>query len=181
MNEQIKNQFQKTQVEKESTSLFKSELYDPCKISWDEIKETVFDLIRTNCGEEIFNDPYFTKEVIETLFNDPQSIVVLLRSAEKKIIGYQLAVPDSEQPEGTASYIYATDIYPEFQGKSLVEKLSKLTEDEMKRRGYQFMTRDSAIYNGYALAIEKAYGDRIIEKKNHRSDYGAQRYFKIKL
>jgi hypothetical protein len=59
--------------------------------------------------------------------------------------------------------------------------LGRALEREARRRGHHFITRDAAIANGYADAIDRAYRGRILERRDHPSEYGPQRYFKIAL
>jgi GNAT superfamily N-acetyltransferase len=163
----------------EQTQHIKAELFDSSQTDWEEIKDQILGLLVLNWGAQSLEDPDFTPKIMEEMFRNPENINVLIRALDGKIIGYSSAVPDEEIEQ--AAYIYSTDIHPDYQRKKLVSKIMEMMEAEMRRRGYQLITRDSAINNGYADAIERYYEDRIIEKKDHDSPYGPQRYFKIKL
>lgn len=156
------------------TDIFNAESSDA-----ESVKKAIIKLEEINWGEKIANDSDFTSEVMESIIKDPKNIVVILRTFVDKIIGYSIAVPD-EDIVG-AAYIYSTDIHPSFQGKGLIGKIMKAMEEELRKKGYEFMTRDSAVSNGYADSVERHYGDRVVEMYDHESPYGPQRYFKIKL
>lgn len=54
-------------------------------------------------------------------------------------------------------------------------------EEELRRRGYQYIERDTAVEGGYADNVRKNYASRIIEEQPHPSEYGDQVFFCITL
>ena len=154
---------------------------DPDQADFDVLKKDIFELMKVNWGEKALEDPNFTPERVDELLKNTKNVNIILKTPEGKFIGYMMAIPDEDEPEGEAIYIESTDIYPDYQGKRLVGKLSRILEEEAKKRGYKYMTRDSAVGNGYADAIERYYKERIVSKRDHDSEYGLQRYFKIRL
>jgi len=160
---------------------------------WKEI----YDLERDANGDNAFDAGYLWK-----LMNNPETMTVLLRRiGDDKILGYTCGIPDEDEKDGKSAYIDSTAILKDFQGKGLVAPLIDALEDEMKRRGFEYMTRDSMNQartgaDGrplptYADVISKLEGhqgrDRIVESQDVESphgpefDYGAQRHFKIDI
>jgi len=68
-----------------------------------------------------------------------------------------------------------------YQGKGNVGALMKDLEEELRTRGVKWITRDSAVENGYADKIQKHYGERVVETRERMSPWGKQRHFKIEL
>jgi GNAT superfamily N-acetyltransferase len=126
---------------------------------------------RREWGDQAFDEAYFRERLA-----DPAAVVVVLRTAAGRVAGFQIAVAD-----GDSLYVEDTLIAKPHRGKGYVAMLARALEREARRRGYRFVTRDAAIANGYADAIERAYGNRIVERYDHPSEYGPQRYFKIAL
>jgi len=158
---------------RESQPAVTTELIDHSTQSWGDIKGEILEL-----EDECFGGQAFPESKLESIFNNPESIIVLLKR-EGKIIGFSSALPDRDV-EG-AVYIYTTEIHPDEQGKGLVTSIVSLLENEARKRGYKFLTRNAAIGNGYAGKIQKNYEGRILETYENDSEYGPQRYFKIAL
>ena len=118
--------------------------------------------------------------------------IVLMRDEQTgEIIGYTYAgqedaedrrkdVPREDTGEKTA-YVYNTALHSEYQGHHLVGKLMEILEKELKKRGFEFLERDSAVRNNYAANIKKSYGDRVIYEEPHDSKWGQQIFFRIRL
>ncbi len=147
----------------------KIEKYQPK--SWMDIREQIMSI-----EDAAFNSAGFGERMMEGLFEDERNINYLLKDSEEKIIGYtQVCV------RGDTAYIMNTAIAPEYQGKGNVAVLMNNLENELKSRGIKWITRDTAVENGYADKIQKNYGDRIVETREQMSPWGPQRHFRIKL
>lgn len=157
---------------KESEPGAKAEVFDP-SIGWETVREDVLAL-----EQACFGDKSFPESDLQSHFENPEHIAVLLRKKDR-IIGFTCGIPD-EEVEG-ALYIETTDILPEEQGQRHVVSLMNTLEDEARRRGYRFITRNAAISNGYADKVQKNYAARIVESYENDSEWGPQRYFKIAL
>jgi predicted GNAT family acetyltransferase len=158
---------------KESTPRTQVESVDDIPQKWDSIKEDVLK-IETEC----FGDESLTEEDFQAIFQSNNAILALLKKG-KQTIGFTFGGPD-ENEEDTLT-IYSTAITLAEQGKGYVAPLIQRLEDEARAKGYAFISRHAAKYNGYADKIQKNYGDRIVDSYNNDSELGPQQYFKIKL
>jgi hypothetical protein len=149
-------------------------LFDPSQESWQSVRQDIMNL------EEIcFPGKGLGEDYLKEKFEDPNSVIVLLKRGEK-VLGFSYGTPDEN--DKSALYIDTTEILPEEQGQGYVVSLVSLLEDEARKRGYAFLTRNAAVENGYADKVAKSYGDRIVETKpDNDSEWGRQRYFKIVL
>src|SRR3990167_7285726 len=118
----------------ESQPTVTAELFDPHAQSWQEIREEILEL-----EDECFSDKTFPEEELESIFANPDSIIVLLKK-KGKIIGFSSALPDRDM-EG-AVYIDTTEIHPDEQGKGHVVSIMSMLETEARKRGHQFLTRN---------------------------------------
>ena|SRR2546422_5635574 len=129
---------------------------------------------RREWGDKAFDFGYFRARLA-----DPHAVIVVLRTARGVPAGFMIAVPD-DASRG-ALFIEDTLIAKRYRGKGHVALLGRAIEREGKARGYRYLTRDAAVANGYADAIERTYRGRVLERRDHPSPYGKQRYFKIAL
>jgi len=129
---------------------------------------------RHEWGAQAFDPGYFRARLA-----DPRSVVLVLRTPRRAVAGFMIATPDDDVPR--ALFVEDTLIAKRHRGKRRVALLARALEREANRRGYRYLTRDAAIANGYADAIDRAYAGRILERRDHPSPYGRQRYFKIAL
>jgi ribosomal protein S18 acetylase RimI-like enzyme len=114
---------------------------------------------------------------MEDIFENPRNLNYLLKDfTTEKIVGYTCA-----SVHGDGAYIMNTAISKEWQNRGKVAVLMRRLEEELKSRGVEYITRDSAVENGYADKIQKYYGDKIIETRDRESPWGLQRYFKIRI
>lgn len=157
----------------ESAPAPKAELFNPSANVWGDVKEGVLEL-----EEQCFPGQGLPEKELEIIFSDPANIVVVLKK-DTDLIGFSCAIPDEDVEEAT--YIYATDIHPDEQGMGHVVSIMNVLEEEARKRGYKFLTRNAAVPNGYADKIQKNYKGRILESHENNSEYGPQRYFKIRL
>lgn len=149
------------------------ELFDQRAHTWEEVRDDILELEKL-----CFPNGSFEESYLKAHFENPETIVVLLKKAGK-IIGFSYAIAD-EDVEG-AAYIDTTEIHPSEQGKGHVVPMMAVLEAQARTRGYKFLTRNAAIENGYADKVQKTYRDRIVEMHDNDSEYGPQRYFKITL
>ena len=176
-------------VEKNGASTEKLSLelhiFNPVREKWSEVREEVQELLSLNVAPEgipLEQNPEFTEEVLKRLFEDPKTIAVFLRDQRTlRIQGFTFAIPDEDDGSGKTAYIYSTKIRPQLHGQRLIVSLMAELEAALKKKGYDYLTRDARILNGYADKIQKSYKGRILESKDHDSAYGPQRYFKIAL
>ena len=160
----------------------RAEIFNPDSHQWNRIKDRIWELLKINVdplGVPLENNPHFTPDKLKNFFEDPETIAVLLKEAEK-ILGFSFAIPNDYESDKTA-YIYTTKIDPQYQNEGLVGVIMNTMEAELRKRKYQYITRDARVSNGYANKIIKHYADRIVEQKPHGSSYGQQVFFKIKL
>jgi len=153
-----------------------AEFYNPRDDVWEEIWPAV-----SKIEDECFPGKGLGEAYLREIFENEKSVVVLLKQG-KEVIGFTCGIPD-ERGEG-AVYIETTEITPVQQGRGYVTKLMNLLEQESRRRGYKFLTRDAEIANGYADKIAKNYEGRILESHEHESEDsmgGRQMFFKIAL
>ena len=106
-------------------------------------------------------------------------MILALRTAAGALAGFLVAVPDAGVPG--ALYVEDTLIDEPFRGHGLVRLLGEALESEAIARGFRYLTRDAAIGGGYADAIERAYAGRVLERRDHGSPYGPQRYLRLAL
>lgn len=159
-------------TERPSNAQFTTELFQYNRESWNGVKNDILGIEKACFGNLSYSEQNFIDD-----FEKSDTIVVFLRSPQGKIIGYTYTIP-----RGTSTVnIESTAIDPEYQGRGLVEKLMRTLEEELRRRAIDFLTRDSAISNGYADKIQKHYGQRVVEWRDHTSKYGPQRFFKIRI
>jgi GNAT superfamily N-acetyltransferase len=125
-------------------------------------------------GRQAFPLEYFVDRLA-----DEDAVVLVLRAPDRSVAGFLIAAPD-DAVDG-ALYVEDTLVAKAFRGRRLVALLGDALEREARRRGYRELTRDARIANGYADAIERAYAGRIVERRDHPSEYGPQRYLRIAI
>jgi ribosomal protein S18 acetylase RimI-like enzyme len=167
-----------------------AELFNPTTDQWDKIKDRIWELLKINVdplGIPLENNPDFAPKKLKAYFEDPKSLVVLLKEA-RKIIGFSFAIPDAddkEDEEFKTAVIFTTKIDPNYQGKGLVGVIMDRMEKILKKRGYTFIIRNARVSNGYADKIARHYADRIVTQlpnaPEQKEKYGDQVFFRIKL
>lgn len=181
--------------ERTGDSKIKAVIYDSQKVNFGEIEETLFELTKTQFG----NDPQVQETTSEAymgfcwLMKKPDSTTALLFDREK-LIGYSLAASFEYLPEDSSvrieeenrsrtAYIYNTVIDEKYRGQKLVGKLSDRLILGLKERGFSRVARDCRIEGGYADNVERSCGDSIIEKNNNAGtpESGPQRFFLIDI
>ena len=129
---------------------------------------------RREWGQKAFDVDYFRARL-----SDHRAVNLVLRTASGRLAGFMIAMPDDSVRD--ALFVEDTLIAKRYRGHGHVALLGRALEREARRRGYRVLTRDAAIANGYADAIERAYAGRILMRHDHPSPYGPQRYFKIAI
>jgi ribosomal protein S18 acetylase RimI-like enzyme len=157
----------------ESAPPVQVESVDDIPQKWDLLKEDVLK-IETEC----FGDESLTEEDFQAIFQSNDAILALLKRGNQTI-GFTFGGPDEDE-ENTLT-IYSTAITSHEQGKGYVAQLMQVLESEARTKGYTFLSRYAAKYNGYADKIQKNYGHRVVDSFEKESELGPQQYFKIKL
>lgn len=140
---------------------------------WDAIKGGVLK-IETEC----FGDQGLTEEEFKNVIDSGGAVLALLKKGNN-VIGFSFGGPDEKEENSLT--IYSTAITSSEQGIGHVASLMQVLEREAKLRGYSFISRYAAKYNGYADKVQKNYEGRIVESSENDSELGPQQYFKIKL
>ncbi|MEK7506296.1 MAG: GNAT family N-acetyltransferase [Patescibacteria group bacterium] len=148
-----------------------AEFIPPSPSNWEIFGNQIYKIERNIFGEKSLDE-----KMMESDINSPEANLVLLKDGDA-VVGFTYALPESE---GVAR-IVDTVIAKEYQKKGLVAILMSSLEAELKRKGYEYVTRDAMVDNGYAGKIAKNYSSGIVETREFMGEWGKQRYFKIKL
>lgn len=150
---------------------------------WDKIGDTIIKLER-----EAFGDKSFTIDYLKSDFINPNNIVILLKEKNtEKIIGFtyakpiEEAEPDRKAEKGETAYIWDTIIDKAYQGRHLVGIMMDRLEEELRKRNYKFIERNSLLEKNYADNVVKHYKDRIVKSEPIDSIWGKQIFFRIRL
>lgn len=152
----------------------RAEIVGPSRETSERLWHTFAELERREWGKRAFPPTYFRKRLRRR-----DAVIVVLRAPDGDIVGFITAIPDASTPG--ALYVEDTLVDVPYRGRGLVALMSRALEDEGRRRGYRYLTRDAAIRNGYADKLERAYAGRVLERRDHPSAYGPQRYLKLAL
>lgn len=162
---------------------FVTEIFDPTKHSWGNIKERIIFI-----EHEAFGDKAFSDEQFENDFKNKNSTVVLLKNSNSNVVGFIYAQSvDTVFSERTGenkeiAIIWDIVIEEKFRGKHLAGILTDRLEEELKKRKYKYIEMDARIENSYADNVAKHYKDRIVKQSEpHNSPWGEQIFFRIKL
>lgn len=140
---------------------------------WGQVAQDIVEIER-----ECFGDNGWSPETLEKEFMKAENIAVyVLEEMQNIIVGYTIAEPRDKK----TAYVSSTAIRPEWQKRGYLGLMMGRLERELKYRGFNYMERDASIDNGYADSIEKHYGDRVVDKNDHDSDFGRQRFFRIDI
>lgn len=195
----IDNQVSLGQPSEQKTGLqsnYPTEIYNPQTTPWESIKDNVVRIEHSHFGENAYSE-----EKLKEYFNRPDCTVALLRDPQTHtVVGFSYTTPaeteydeefhperleELEQLDGKSAYIGDTAIDRSYMGKHLVEKMMRTLEDELVRKGYRYMERDAATANNYAVNIKKTYeaNGRLVyaEPEPHKSKYGSQQFFRMRL
>ena len=111
-------------------------------------------------------------------FDNPELLTVLLQSETGSVIGYSQA---EQFWTHVSARIVRTALAPEYQGHGLVGSLMGKMEAELKDRGVTVVMRKVRINNGYAEAIRRHYGERIVKDYTDGIRTAEERCFVIKI
>lgn len=136
------------------TTLFQKE-------NWPQIKDQMISLVK-----DCFPQYQFTDKKIEDLFtvtygNDNALVVLLKDELENVPIGFTAAYV-----HGDIAHIHMTGIRSDKRGQKLIGELMAKLEQELKNKNVHFIIRQARINDGYADAIERHYGERVVEKRD---------------
>jgi ribosomal protein S18 acetylase RimI-like enzyme len=148
-----------------------AEVIPPSYSNWEIFGKQIY-----NIEQSVFGEKSFSEEMMKSDINDPNVRLVVLKD-ENSIVGFTYAIPENDR----VICIVDTVILKEYQNKGLVSMLMSCLEKELKNSGYEYVTRDAMIENGYADKIMKNYKSRIVETWDIVGEYGKQRHFKISL
>jgi hypothetical protein len=149
--------------------------------NFEEFKEQLIDLM-VDCFPQYDMSREFANSIISKQFLGDQSVVALLtEKSNRALIGFSKAHIYSGHPD--LANIEFTGISSGKRGNKLIGPLIEKLEEELRKRNVQFVRRQSRIKDGYADAVERHYGDRIIEKRDseNQNEKDPKRFFKIRL
>lgn len=107
----------------------------------------------------VFGENSLDEKMMESDINDPKTILVL--QDENSVVGFTYALPESE---GVAC-IVDTVLVKEYQNRGFISILMSCLETELRKKGYEYVTRDAMVENGYADKIIKNYSTKIVETR----------------
>lgn len=184
--------------EKPASGQYKSIIFD--KKSWDLIKEEVLRMARDNFGLQDENKKVLGVVVdgkdwesyvsLQDAFCSDDTTVILLQDPTQKgkVIGYSLAMPINRmnpiRTDGKeTAYIYQTVVEDPYRGKGLVGLLTDPLFEELAKKGYRFVERDSRVRNGYADTVSKHYAGAFVEEPYDHDPFGigVERHFRIDI
>lgn len=158
-------------------------------VPWEQIRGEVLAVART-----AFKSPDMVSELdLHSWYMNPDAVTLLLRGGiNDVIIGYSMAIPvedwyrEDPRMRGRSicpktAYIPMTFIACAYQHGGLVSILMDRMEVELRARGYEFIERDALSEDGYADAIRRWYGERILVDEEHPSNVGNLVHFRIML
>ena len=111
-------------------------------------------------------------------FDNPEFLTVLLQNEAGSVIGYSQA---EQFWTHVSARIVRTALAPEYKGRGLVGSLMDRMEAELKARGVTVVMRKVRINNGYAEAIRRHYGERIVKDYTDGIRTAEERCFLIKI
>lgn len=125
-------------------------------------------------------------DILQRDLSDPSTIVGLLWNRDDLLGFTYLELPSRLSPERLhddpdVRHVSDTAIRREHQCKGLVKYLMLEVDAYLVASGISFVTRNASIANGYADKLERAYKGRVVERRDHQSRWGAQRWMKILL
>ncbi len=176
------------------------QVYDALQTSWESIKDQIVGIEIESFGQE----KAFDEDTLKDGFTNPGNTIVIVKDTKNdKIVGFTFAKPATSTyledfpkrvkskrfdfMRDDAAYIYDTAFAREYQHLGLVAPLMQTFETLLKEKGYSYMDRDSednredGKSETYADKVRKNYTDRIVRTYRHKSIYGWQRYFRIRL
>lgn len=164
----------------------RTEIYNPVTTPWVKIKKRIMEIERLQFGKMAFYP-----SVLAADFANPDHIVILLKTGNKRIIGYTYAQPTLQlyseyYPKRYVyphtAYISSIALHPKYMGRGLAKLLSQRLEQELRMRGFTHIELDARKKFNYANTIQKVYAQRIeFMSTPYRYQYGPQIFFRIRL
>jgi hypothetical protein len=151
--------------------MISAHLIKPSSSNWKTFGEQIYKI-----EKDVFGKKSLDEKMMESDINDTNASLALLKEGDS-IVGFTYALPESE---GVAR-IVDTVLAKEYQNKGYVALLMTTLEIELEKKGYEYVTRDAVIENGYADKITKNYISQIVETSEFVGEWGKQRHFKIRL
>ncbi|RJR14901.1 GNAT family N-acetyltransferase [Candidatus Microgenomates bacterium] len=163
-----------------------TEIYNPVVTPWSKIRKRIMEIERLQFGKMAFYP-----SVLGADFTNPDHIVILLKTGNKRIIGYTYAQPTTQlyseyYPKRSiyphTAYISSIALHPKYMGRGLAKLLSQTLERELRTRGFTHIELDARKKFNYATTIQKVYAQRIeFMSQPYRYQYGLQMFFRIRL
>lgn len=159
--------------------MINSDLYiqtvHPDAAIWEQIKDSIIRI-----EHQTFAQHSYSAQLLEEECTHPSAIVILLRSSKnQEIVGYLSGLTDTDDAE--SFYLSSVALLEEYRGQGWIGPMTSALETAVHERGYRYLTTDAVIANGYADSIQRHYGQRIVASHEHDSEWGRQRFFKIRL
>ena len=165
-------------------------------IPWEQVKEFVIEMGKE--GDDTTpipfeEDPFFSLELLQEFYNDPDSVFVFLEE-NHKIIGMEFAInaeniPDSEIPEKAltdlrakkTAYAYLNVVKKSHRGtKENMPLLVRALDEELRKKGYErkaLHATGELVENG----ARKYNNGRIVQEIPQETQYGKQTFFIVNL
>ncbi|MBI4599955.1 hypothetical protein HY732_03455 [Candidatus Uhrbacteria bacterium] len=166
-----------------------AEVIDFTHVPWEKVRGDVLAI-----AKDAFLSPDMVSELdLHAWYMNPDSVTVLLKDAQSdQILGYTTAIPVRDwyredprmrkrQIYPETAYIPMTFIARAYQHRGLIEPLMSTMEQALIDRGYRFIERDARVVGGYADAIGRHYGDRIVSSEVRKTNVGPLAHFRIML
>ncbi len=148
-----------------------AELIEPSLLNWKVWGDQIFKI-----EQSIYGKKFLDKETMKSEINNPRVCLVLLKEGDL-VVGFTYALPESKK----IAHIIDTALAKEYQNKGFVSILMSCLENQLRKRGYEYITRRAMVENGYADKITKNYSGKIVETSEFVGKWGKQRNFKIRL
>ncbi len=144
---------------------------------WNTIGQRIVEIERDCFGEDAFS-PYELRRA----FTGRQNLAVLLWDGP--VLGGDLLIGYTQaQPAEAADtyYIANTAIAKSHQGRGLIKLLMVRLYADVRAASARFIERDAAIANGYADTLTRLHADDILERFDHDSEHGPQRFIRMRV
>ena len=163
---------------------YSARLWDPTLENWEDIESHVLRL-----EHEAFADKAFEEEYLRSEMTAPDHVVsILTRVGGDSVHGFTYAVPVMEvEPHrgriaANTAYIADSIVEASLRGRALVGVMMSCLEDELRRRGFEYVERHAAVAHGYSTNISRHYATRIeAQRRATNSEWGPQVFFRIRL
>jgi Acetyltransferase (GNAT) family len=145
-----------TSGQEQAHSAYPVTIFSKTKKEWQRIRPVVNSLVL----EEF--PLFWDAHDIRRLFWPKTATSALLYTSEEKLIGFSSAYRDYTTEKGKTAYVAMTILDKQHRGRRLVGHLISNLEDGLRKDNYEYLRRDARTDNGYADAIKRHYGERIL-------------------